>query len=325
MKTQRIAGTSLEVSKLAFGCMNLGRIGETLGESEIKYEAVKSITAALDQGINFFDHADIYGHGKSEEVFSEIWKAIPGLREKIYVQTKCGIRFKGQPKNDDPGRYDFSYQHIIDSVNGSLKRLKTDYIDILLLHRPDPLVEPEEVARAFGELHAGGKVRYFGVSNHTGYQIELLKKFVDYPIIVNQVELNIIHSGLINAGVITNQKFPEYPIRGEGTLDYCRLNNISIQSWSPLALGWLSGNIPGDAEQRIKNTAELVAKMAAEKNVSKEAIVIAWLLRHPAKIQPVLGTRNTDRIKAACQADSVNLSREEWYNLFIAGRGGTLP
>ncbi len=191
MKKQIIVGTDLKVSRIAFGCMNLGKIRGNMNEFENKIEAVKSIIEALELGINFFDHADIYAEGKSEEVFSEVWNKIPGLREKIYLQTKCGIRMKGQPDGNDLGRYDFSYEHIINSVNGSLKRLKTDYIDILLLHRPDPLVEPDEVAKAFDELYESGKVRYFGVSNHSGYQIDLLKKSVYFPIVVNQLELNI--------------------------------------------------------------------------------------------------------------------------------------
>ncbi len=325
MKKQIIVGTDLEVSRIASGCMNLGKIRGNMNESENKIEAVKSIIEALELGINFFDHADIYAEGKSEEVFSEVWNKIPGLREKIYLQTKCGIRMKGQSDGNDPGRYDFSYEHIINSVNGSLKRLKTDYIDILLLHRPDPLVEPDEVAKAFDELYESGKVRYFGVSNHSGYQIDLLKKSVHFPLVVNQLELNIIHSDLINAGVITNQKYPQFPVRGEGTMEYCRLNDITIQAWSPLALGRLSGNLPEDADEKIKKAVGLVNDMSIEKNVSREAIVIAWLLKHPSKIQPVIGTRNIERIRAACEADSVVLSREEWYTLFIAGRGGALP
>lgn len=327
LKKQNIKGTNLEVSRIVFGCMNLGnsRSGENSSLEELKRDAVKSINAALEEGINFFDHADIYGKTKSDEVFSAIWDTNKELRDKIILQTKCGIRFAGEPNTGDPGRYDFSYEHIINSVEASLKRLKTDYVDILLLHRPDPLVEPEEVARAFDELNTSGKVRYFGVSNHNGIQIDLLKKHLNQQIVVNQMELNILHSNLFNAGVITNQNFPEKPVRGEGTIEYCRLNEITIQAWSPLALGWLSGNMPSDADDRIRNTELLVRKLAEEKGVSSEAIVIAWLLRHPAKIQPIVGTRNVDRIKASCQADSIELSRIEWNKLFIEGRGAVLP
>ncbi|MGE5680334.1 MAG: aldo/keto reductase, partial [Bacillota bacterium] len=198
MKTIHIANTDLNLSQIAFGCMTLGGSWDynPLQEHTIT-EALKTIRTALDQGINFFDHADIYTMSKSEEVFSYIWDESPALRQKIFVQSKCGIRFKGVPNESDPQRYDFSYSHIINSVNNSLKRLKTDYLDILLLHRPDPLIEPEEVAKAFNELKENGKVRYFGVSNHSGIQIDLLKKYVDQPLVINQMELNILHSDLI--------------------------------------------------------------------------------------------------------------------------------
>jgi len=318
MQKQKIIGTEIESTRIIYGCMNLGnnRNRAELTDREMKTEAVRTINAALEQGINFFDHADIYGKGKSEEMFSEIWQVHPGLREKIFLQSKCGIRFEGDPTYHSPHRFDFTYEHIVKSVEGSLKRLNTDYLDILLLHRPDPLVEPEEVAKAFNDLRWSGKVKYFGVSNHTGYQIDLLKKFVDQPILINQLEFNLIHSDLINAGVITNQRNPKDFIRGEGTLDYCRLNNITIQAWSPLALGSFDDD---------NNLTKVISEIAKNKNVSSEAIVTAWLLRHPAKIQPVIGTRRAERIAAICKADSIELTRDEWYKLFIAGRGEGLP
>jgi len=318
MHKQKLIGANFESTRIVYGCMNLGnnRNRGELTENQMRSEAVKTINAALEQGINFFDHADIYGKGKSEEMFSEIWKLHSGLREKIILQSKCGIRFEGDPKSDSPHRFDFTYEHIINSVEGSLKRLKTEYLDILLLHRPDPLVEPEEVAKAFDDLRWSGKVKYFGVSNHTGYQIDLLKKYVTQPLIVNQLEINLIHSDLINAGVITNQRNPKDFIRGEGTLDYCRLNDITIQAWSPLALGSYDDN---------SNLSEMISEIAKSRNVSKEAIVTAWLLKHPAKIQPVIGTRRPERIEAICKADSIELTRDEWYKLFIAGRGEDLP
>ncbi|MCL5029975.1 MAG: aldo/keto reductase [Bacteroidetes bacterium] len=323
MQTQKILNTDLNPTRIIYGCMNLGnnRNRAELSESEMKREAVKTINAALEQGINMFDHADIYGRGKSEEMFSEIWKEHPGLRDKIILQSKCGIRFTGDPTPDAPHRFDFSYEHIKNSVDEILKRLKTEYLDILLLHRPDPLVEPEEVAKAFDELHQIGKVKYFGVSNHTGFQIDLLKKFVDQPLVVNQLEINLIHSDLINAGVITNQRKPVEFIRGEGTLEYCRLHDITIQAWSPLAVGAFE-NINDDFS---KNLSTVILEIAKNKNVSVEAVIAAWLLKHPAKIQPVIGTRRPEKIKAICQADSLELSRYEWYKLFIAGRGEDLP
>ena len=319
MQKQKLYNTEIEATRIVYGCMNLGnnRNRPELNDEEMRREAVKSVNAALEHGINFFDHADIYGRGKSEEMFSEIWKVHSGLRDKIIMQSKCGIRFAGEPAPGTPHRFDFTYEHITNSAEGSLKRLKTDYLDVLLLHRPDPLVRPEEVARAFDDLHKAGKVKYFGVSNHTAYQIDLLKKYVAQPLVVNQLELNLIHSDLINAGIITNQRQPEAFIRGEGTLEYCRLNDITVQAWSPLALG--------EFNKEGSELSNVISEIAGRRNVSSEAIVTAWLLKHPAKIQPVIGTRRPERIAAVCRADSIELTREEWYKLFIAGRGEDLP
>jgi predicted oxidoreductase len=324
MKKIKIVNTDFEISRIALGCMQLGKTwdAEPPTEDTIK-NAVNVIRTALDEGINFFDHADIYARGKSEEVFSNIWKEIPGLRSKIILQSKCGIRFPNDPEDGFPGRYDFSYGHITKSVEGILRRLKTDYLDILLLHRPDPLVEPEEVAKAFNELHASGKVRCFGLSNHTAPQIEYLKKYVTQPIVVNQLELSIMHSDLIEEGVTFNQKHPSRRISNVGTIEYCRMNNITIQSWAPLAKGKLFVEDLSDEKLRIAK--EVVTAMAEKYNVSKEAIMIAWVLRHPAKVQPITGTTKADRVKACCQADNVELSREDWYKLYIAGRGEPLP
>ncbi len=326
MQKQKIKGTDLESTRIVYGCMNLGnnRNRTELTESEMKSEAVKTINAALEQGITMFDHADIYGRGKSEEMFSEIWRHHANLRDSIILQSKCGIRFAGDSGPEAPHRFDFSYEHIINSVEGILSRLKTEYLDILLLHRPDPLVEPEEVAKAFSELRKGGKVKYFGVSNHTGYQIELLKKFVDQPIIINQLEFNVIHSDLINAGVITNQRRPEEFIRGEGTLDYCRLNDITVQAWSPLALGAFN-KTENSIETKFKELHNVISEISEARKVPNEAVVAAWILKHPAKIQPVIGTRKPERIAAICAADTFELTREEWYKLFIAGRGEDIP
>ncbi|TFG94780.1 MAG: aldo/keto reductase, partial [Calditrichales bacterium] len=209
------------------------------------------------------------------------------------------------------------------SVDGSLQRLQTDYLDILLLHRPDPLVEPEEVARAFDELQRNGKVRYFGISNHTAGQIALLKKYLNQPLIANQVELNLLHNHLINDGVSTNIQGGPAPAVA-GTLDYCRANDIMIQAWAPVANGRLI-DPPADAAEKVLNTVKIITALAEEKSTSKEAIVLAWLLRHPAGIQPIIGTVNPQRIIASSQADQVMLSREEWYSLFTAARGKAVP
>ena len=318
--------TDLQVSQIIYGCMQIGGEWDRSPLPELtRQQAVTVIRTALDEGINFFDHADIYCLGKSEQAFASIWGEVPHLRDRIVLQTKCGIRFAGDPQDSSPARYDFSYEHILKSVEGSLRRLKTDHVDILLLHRPDPLVEPEEVARAFDQLHQTGKVRYFGVSNHTAAQIALLKRHLNQPLVVNQIELNLIHSHVLNAGVVFNQDQPDHPVRAEGTFEYCRLHDITIQAWSPLALGKVSGMPIDDSDSLIAITAELVREMAKEKGCSPEAILIAWLLRLPGQVQPVIGTTNLDRIRASCQASHLALSREEWYLLFTAGRGAPLP
>ena len=319
MRTFKIKGISMEVTRIAYGCMGIGGAWDaTPLTDQTRKDAMLAVHAALDQGINFFDHADIYGRGKAEEAFSQVWRDRPSLRQSVIVQTKCGIRFENDPVPGVPLRYDYSHDHIMRAVEGSLRRLGTDYVDILLLHRPDALVEPQEVARAFDRLSADGKVRCFGVSNHSAWQIELLKRWVTQRLVVNQLEVNVVHNQLVNAGVSVNQDQPAMPTHGEGTLEYCRLNDITIQAWSPLA----HGAFAKQSNERATKTAEVAEALARQKGVSVEAILVGWLLRHPAGIQPVIGTTKPDRIKAACQADSVELTREEWYQLFTAGRGG---
>jgi predicted oxidoreductase len=322
VRTYRIAHTPLEVTRIAYGCMGIGGGWEPGPISKwTRAQALVSVRAALDEGINFFDHADIYGRGRCEEVFSGIWKDRPGLRERIILQTKCGIRFKDDPVQGVPQRYDFSREHILASLEGSLKRLKTDHVDILLLHRPDALMEPEEAAAAFDALYSSGKVRYFGVSNHSAPQIELLKRWIDQPLVVNQLEINMVHNQLVNAGMIVNQDDPVKPVHGEGTLEYCRLNDITVQAWSPVAHGRIAKAALGEGDSRMRAAAAVATMLAAKKGVGMDAILLAWLLRHPAGIQPILGTTNPERIKEACKADGVELTREEWYELLTAGRG----
>lgn len=304
--------------------MNIGgQWDRTSVTADQKAKATKVVMTAYEQGITLFDHADIYTLGKSETVFGEILQQQPGLRNKIILQTKCGIRFAGDLQPSDPDRYDFSSQHIIQSVEGSLKRLQTDYVDLLLLHRPDPLVEPEEVAQALSELYRSGKVRYFGVSNHTAGQIALLQKYVEQPLVINQVELNLLHGGLINAGVVANQTGGQYTA-ADGMLDYCRLHDIMIQAWSPVAVGTLISP-PADAKERVRYTANRIAALASARETTREAIALAWLLRHPAGIQPIVGTTSSERLVASCKADSTHLSREEWYSLFETARGQSVP
>lgn len=323
MKTQPIAQTDLVASTLIFGCMRIGGPWDYTPMLPATVEsATRSVKAGLDAGYTFFDHADIYCCGKSEQAFGEILKATPSLRDKIVLQSKCGIRPAGNPKPTDPTRYDFSFEHIVASVEGSLKRLGTDRLDILLLHRPDALMEPAEVARAFDHVEKSGKVRYFGVSNFAGYQIDLLKTAVTQPLIANQVRLGLLHTGLIDAGTAVNQEKPHFTHPGEGTLEYCRQHRITIQAWSPLENGKLTGRKLGHTDEaRTLRAAELVKQMAEEKKVSREAILLAWLLRHPAGIQPIIGTTSPERIGATAQAFDVTLSREEWYTLYTTARG----
>ncbi len=324
MKKYKIANTDLEVSKVAYGCMGIGGSWDDSPLTDkVITKAAEAITTALENGINFFDHADIYKKGKSELVFGKILKEMKNIRDKIIIQSKCGIRFKGNPNPNSPGRYDFSYEHIINSVDNSLKRLGTEYLDILLLHRPDPLMEPEEVAKAFDEVRKKGKVRYFGVSNFNGNQISLLQNSLDNPLVVNQIEISLLHHHVINDGILANQLSGNYAA-ATGILDYCKLNKIQVQAWSPVALGKIFNPVP-DSDEKEKQLANQISIYAEEKRTSKEAIALAWLLKHPVGIQPVIGTTNPERIKNSCLADDIELSREEWYTLFTIARGAPVP
>jgi predicted oxidoreductase len=326
MKTLAIKGMKAQVTRIAYGCMGIGGTWDAAPLSEqTRKEALASVRAALDSGINFFDHADIYCRTKSEEAFAQLWKDRPGLRPSVFVQSKCGIRFEDDPRPGAPQRYDFSEEHIVRSVEGSLRRLGTDYLDVLLLHRPDPLGEPEEVARAFDQLAKKGKVRFFGVSNHSADQIELLKRWVRQPLLFNQLEVSVLHHQLIGSAVIVNQEELARPSHGEGTLEYCMLHDITIQAWSPLAHGAFARAAAGQGDERSRAVVALAQAMAKEKNVSLDAVLVAWILRHPAHIQPIIGTTKPERIAEACQADGVELSREEWYRLFAAARGAKMP
>jgi len=324
MNTYQIQGTDLKVSRLGYGCMNLGGQWDSTPLTEVDHsKAARLVAAALEQGVTLFDHADIYTRGKSEAVFGSVLKESPGLRPKLVLVSKCGIRFGGDAQTGDPKRYDFSNPHIVRSVEGSLRRLRTDYLDILLLHRPDPLVEPDEVARAFDNLLRDGKVRYFGVSNHTARQIALLQHSVTQRLVVNQVELSLIHASLIDDGIRANQEDTDHT-GADGTLDYCRLHGILIQAYAPVAKGRLIDPPPGSDERTVA-AARAVASMAKARGTTREAVAIAWLLRHPAPIQPIIGTTNLERMAASVPADRLELSREEWYTLFEAARGGAVP
>ena len=298
-------GNMFEGTEVSLGCMRM----KALSVSDVE----NIVGVAMEQGITYFDHADIYGDGKSEEVFGEAAKNLGLKREDIILQTKCGIR---------KGFFDFSKEHIISSVEKSLKRLQADYVDVLLLHRPDTLVEPEEVAEAFDLLQQSGKVKHFGVSNHNPYQIELLQKFLNQKILINQMQFGIMHTVMIDAGINVNMYNNDSVMRDGGTLDYCRLKDITIQAWSPYQYGFFEGVfLDNDKFSALNNVIDRIAK---EKEVSNVTIATAWILRHPAKMQVVVGTMNTGRLKEIAKAGNVELSREEWYEIYTAA-GHVLP
>ena len=305
MKTFTMPNTEIVAPNVILGLM---RIPEKTDD-----EVQELVRTARDAGIDFLDHADVYGnelHG-CERRFAEAMQLSPSERDAITIQTKAGI------VGDGP-YFDFSYEHIIESVNGSLEALQTDRIDILLLHRPDALVEPEEVARAFDELEAAGKVRAFGVSNHTPRQIDLLKRFVRQPIVANQLQLSITHSPIVTQGVSANMLAEQQSVTldGGGIVDYCRLNDITIQAWSPFQAGFFTGVFLGSADYPELNA--VIDRLAAQYDVPSIAIATAWITRHPAQMQVVLGTTSPERVAGAALGSDLPLTRAEWYELFRA-------
>ena len=304
MKTFTLSGTDITVPAVVTGVMRI----QDKSDAEVR----ALYDASLAAGIDFFDHADIYGsstHG-CERRFAEALKLTPSQRSEITLQTKAGIVPSGS-------YFDFSYGHIIEAVDGSLKALETDYIDILLLHRPDALVEPEEVAKAFDDLQAAGKVRAFGVSNHTPGQIELLKRYVRQPLVANQLQLSITHAPIIAQGVAMNMAALEQSLsRDLGVLDYCRLHDITVQAWSPFQAGFFTGVFLGNPDYPELNA--VIDRLAAAYDVPAEAIATAWITRHPARMQVVLGTTTPERVTASAKGADVELTRPEWYELYRA-------
>ncbi|MGC6767457.1 aldo/keto reductase [Enterococcus sp. LJL128] len=303
MKQIQFGTSDLTAAAVILGCMRMNG-------AEKPQEIIET---AVDQGINFFDHADIYGAGECETIFGQALKNSSISRDDIIVQTKCGIR---------KGMFDFSKEHIIDSVEGSLKRLGLDYVDALLLHRPDTLVEPEEVAAAFDQLEKQGKVKYFGVSNQKPMQIELLKKTVTQPLLANQLQFGIKHTEMVDQGIHVNMT-DEGSFDHDGSiLDYSRLNQMTIQAWSPYQYGFFEGVFIGNDK-----FPELNAKMEelAEKyGTTPTGLATAWILRHPAEMQVIAGTMNIGRIKEIAAASEIVLSREDWYAIYLAA-GNILP
>ena len=305
MRTIQLGSSGLQVPVVGVGCMRIKTLSST--------EAEAFVQAALALGANFFDHADIYGGGVCEEIFAQAVHMSPSVRETLILQSKVGIR---------EGMYDFSKEHILSAVDGCLARLKTDYLDVLLLHRPDALVEPEEVAQAFDVLEAAGKVRYFGVSNQKPMQIALLQKYVRQPLHANQLQLSIAHANMISNGIHVNTEEDAALDRDGSVLDYCRLHDITIQPWSPFQHGFFGGVFLNNPEFPELNAC--LDQLARQYEVSGTTIALAWLLRHPAKMQPIVGTMNPARLKECVQAAEIHLSREEWYSIYRAA-GHTLP
>lgn len=303
MKFFELAG--MRASRVAQGCMRIAGLSDQALDTLIKQD--------LDLGINFFDHADIYGGGKCEERFGDFLKANPGLRDQMLIQTKCAIK---------SGAYDFSKEHILSSVDGCLKRLQTDYVDFLLLHRPDTLCEPEEVAEAFEALHAQGKVKHFGVSNENPYQIQLLNKYLKEKICINQLQFGLGHTTMVDAGLNVNMNHDPATNRDGGVLDFCRLNDITIQPWSPFQYGFFEGTFIGNPKFQTLN--EKLEEIAGKYGITPTGLAIAWILRHPACMQPIVGSVNPQRLQQICDASDVTITRQEWYDLYCS-TGKKLP
>ena len=304
MKTIALGKSGLQVPAIALGCMRLTALDEQ--------GAQRYVRTALDLGANFFDHADIYGGGACEELFG---KAIAGIpREKLIIQSKCGIV---------PGkRYDFSKEYILNAVDGILRRLGVEYLDTLLLHRPDALMDPVEVAEAFATLKAAGKVNHFGVSNQNPYQMALLQKYLPMPIVANQLQLSVTNCTMITQGMEVNMATPGAVGRDGGVLDYCRLNDITIQPWSPFQYGFFEGVFIGSDKYPELN--KKLDELAEKYGVSATTIAVAWLLRHPAQFQPIIGTMNLTRLADCVKACDIQLTRQEWYDIYLSA-GNMLP
>ena len=305
MKYIKTFSQDTEVSQVALGCMRIGNMTDK--------EADIYLSTAVECGYNYFDHADIYGGGRCEEVFGAALKRNGKLRDKIIIQTKCGIR---------KGMYDFSKEHILSSVEGSLRRLGLDSVDVLLLHRPDLRMEPDEVAEAFDELEKSGKVKHFGVSNHSAPQIELLKTSVKQELSINQMQLSIATASMISSGANVNL-CNEDGVNRDGYLrDYCRLNGITIQPWSPLQHGFIEGSFSKNEKYAELN--RTIGELAEKYGITETGMAIAWLLRLPDKMQPVVGSTNIERIKAVAEAADIEITREDWYKIYLAA-GYRLP
>lgn len=304
MKQVKFGSTGTLQPSIILGCMRMNSAEDP----------VKVLQTAVDNGITFFDHADIYGQGECEKIFAKSLAKTAVKREDLFIQSKCGIV---------PGQmYDFSKEHIIEAVNGSLKRLQTDYLDSLLLHRPDALMDPEEVAAAFNELKAQGKVRHFGVSNHSPLQVKLLQNVVEQPLEANQLQFGLMHSGMVDEGLNVNRRKEQVSQRDEGILDFSRLENMTVQAWSPYQASFVKEVFI--ANKRFPELNQKLDELAEKYQTTPTGLASAWILRHPANMQVIAGTMNTQRIEEIAQASEIQLSRKDWYQLYLAA-GNHLP
>lgn len=306
--------SSLTSSRLAYGCWRVAGTWDPGAVTEAGRKAGReAMIAAYEAGYTLFDNADIYCRGEAERLLGQVLKEVPGMREKVVVVTKGGIRPGGDPGPEAPGRYDFSYDYIVGACEASLRRLGVEVIDIYLLHRPDWLAAPEEVARAFSRLRADGKVRYFGVSNFRPTLVTALQAACPMPLVAHQVEISLAKLDAFT----------------DGTLDQCLIEGITPMAWSPLAGGLIGGGakdlLPSQRNYRCETFLPVLDAVANAYGASRSQVALAWLLLHPAGIQPVVGTVNPQRIREAAQAAGVKLSREDWYRLLIAARGEPMP
>lgn len=313
MRQIKIGNTNFSASAIAFGIMRMNKLSVD--------EAVKALETAHDTGINFIDSSDIYGHGKSEEIFGEALEKSSLSRDDFYIQSKTGI-FEDESQNYKTTRYDFSKEHIIKSVDGILSRMKIDYLDSLLLHRPDALMDPAEIAAAFDELQKDGKVRHFGVSNFNPMQVELLQAGLSQKLLINQLQLSVMHTGPIDFNIHTNMTDARSIDHDRGVLDYSRLHNMTVQAWSPFQYGQIEGNFIGNP--MFPEVNDVLQKLADKKGVSKNAIAAAWILRHPAIGQVIIGTMTPEHIVDSAKGAGVSLTAQEWYDIYLAA-GNDLP
>ena len=314
MQTVSLGKSSLKTSRLAFGLWRIAGTPSSTGvPPENRAAARRAIIAAMESGYTLFDNAEVYGGGECERILGDAFKEISGLRERVVLATKCGIRPAGQPNSNSPARYDFSADYILAACNASLKRLRTDVIDLYMLHRPDFLADPDEIAEAFSQLHRAGKVRFFGVSNFRPTLLTALQRSCPMPLVVNQIEISLAKLDAFT----------------DGTLDQCLAEKISPMAWSPLAGGLLGDGakklLPAQQTYRPEKFLPVLDAIAQERGVIRPVVALSWLLKHPSKIIPVVGSTNPERIREAAKADELELTRDEWYRLLLAARGEPLP